>query len=238
MNRWILLALTASLGLSACTKDEEGAAPTAAAPADQAAAPAAPAAPAQAAANTGTVMQTMVGGGYTYAQVDVGGGQSVWIAGAQIDVKPGDSVQWGDAMVMQNFHSKAIDRVFDEILFVSAWGPAGGSMAQVAPHGEQGGASAGGGHPPMGQAGMGQAPAGGGVEHVGQVKSVTTAAGYSYLEVAQGDTTVWVAVPEVAAKAGDKVSWNGGMVMQNFTAKSINRTFPEIIFADAARVVQ
>lgn len=221
VNRWILIALTASLGLAACTKKEEPAAPVAAAPAEQAAAPAQ-------AANTGTVMQTIEGGGYTYAQVDVGG-QVVWIAGAEIDVKPGDGVQWGDHMIMHNFHAKSIDRMFDEILFVSAWGPTGGSMAEVAPHGTPGGAS--GGHPPMGQQGV----AG---EHAGEVKSVTTAGGYSYMEVAQGDATVWIAVPEVAVQAGDTVTWDGGMTMRNFEAKSINRTFPEIIFADAARVVR
>jgi len=233
VNRWLLMVLTASLGLTACSKNEETAAPAATAPQVAAPAPeAAPPAPAPAAqaaqANKGTVMHVEEGGGYTYAQVDLGNGRTVWIAGAPIEIKAGDAVQWGEYAVMRDFNAKSLGRTFEEILFVNSWGPAGGAMAQVAPHGAMPGD-----HPPMEPSAMQGAG-----DNAGQVKTVATAGGYSYLEVAQGDATVWLAVPETTVKAGDKVSWNTGMTMRNFEAKSLGRTFPEIIFADAVRVTQ
>lgn len=164
MNRLLLVALIASIGLSACGKKDEaavssvppavpaeapaaavapaaapapmGAAPVAAAPAVTAAPVAArPAAPVAAAQNTGKVVQIIQGGGYTYAEVDTGAGKKVWIAGSPIQVKSGESVQWGDYSIMQNFSSKTLNRTFDEILFVNAWGPVGSAPTPVAPHG-------------------------------------------------------------------------------------------------------
>lgn len=218
MNRWLLLALVASLGLSACSKKEE---PAAAAPAG-----AHPVTSAQM-PNQGKALQIQNAAGYTYAEVETANGQKVWIAGAQINVKPGDTLQWGESAVMRSFTSKTLGRTFDEILFVNAWAPAGGAAAQVAPHGAMPGQ-------PM------QAPAmpGAGAGNGGIVKSATNAGGYSYLEVDQGGTTIWVAAPETAVKAGDKVVWEGGSTMHNFTAKSLNRTFEQIVFAGGVSVAK
>lgn len=225
MNRILLAVLLASIGLTACSKKAEVGAASASsvavvasgAPATTAAAP-----------NTGKVLQTLQAGGYTYAEVDSGGGQKVWIAGGPIEVKAGDSVQWGEYMVMKDFTSKALGRKFDQILFVNSWGPVGGATAKVAPHGSV----------PANQAAMapaaaqgGQQPAAGAAGTEGEVKSVTAAGGYTYIEVKQGGAIVWVAAPETTLKVGDKVRWDGGSVMQNFTAKSLGRTFDSIIFA-------
>lgn len=248
MNRWLLLAIAASVGLAACSKKEESAAPAAEtpqtatapsassspAPAAPAAAPAPAAPPASVAAtpNTGKVIQLLQGSGYTYAEVETAGGQKVWIAGGHIDVKPGDVVQWGDYAVMTNFNAKSLGRVFDQILFVNAWGPAGAATTGVAPHGVQPGAPAG------GSAAAPHAAAPAAAQSTGEVKSVATAGGYTYLEVLRGGATIWVAAPETSIKAGDKVSWDGGMVMRNFSSKSLNRNFDEIIFASAVRVTK
>jgi hypothetical protein len=240
VNRWLLVAVAASVGLSACSKKEEAAAPAAA---PQAAAPAAggPAAVSAATPNSGKVLQLLQGGGYTYAEVEMSGGDKVWIAGGQIDVKPGDVVQWGDSATMTNFASKSLNRTFDRILFVNAWGPAGATPTGVAPHGSPMGGQAMGGagmgaHPPMPQAGGEPAPAAAQNVSSGQVKSVTTGGGYTYLEVAKDGGTVWVAAPITDAKVGDTVSWSDGMVMTNFTSSSLNRKFDQIIFASAVKV--
>ncbi|MBC7858429.1 MAG: hypothetical protein H7Z39_06545 [Burkholderiaceae bacterium] len=173
MNRLLIVALLASIGLSACGKKEEAVvasappAPEAAAPAPAAPAPvpapvaeapaampnampsmpaampatknapvaAHPAMPVAAAPNSGKVVQILQAGGYTYAEVE-SGGRKVWIAGSPIQVKAGDIVQWGDYSIMQNFNSKTLNRTFDEILFVNAWGPAGAAPTPVAPHGK------------------------------------------------------------------------------------------------------
>lgn len=218
MNRWLLLALVASLGLSACSKKEE---PAAAAPAGGH-----PAISAQM-PNQGKALQIQNAAGYTYAEVEMGNGQKVWIAGAQLDVKAGDTLQWGDAAVMRGFTSKTLGRTFDEILFVNAWAPAGGAAAQVAPHGAMPGQ-------PMQVAALPAAGAG----NSGIVKTATNAGGYSYLEVDQGGTTIWVAAPETAVKAGDKVVWDGGSTMHNFNAKSLNRTFEQIVFAGSVSIAK
>ena len=233
MNRLLLVAVAAVVGLSACSKQEEVAATA------QAAAPVSAATP-----NSGKVLQLLQAGGYTYAEVESANGR-VWIAGGPIQVKEGDSVQWGDYALMQNFTSKSLGRTFDQILFVNAWGPVGGQLAQVAPHGTMPGGGAPGmmgqgsphgampGHPPMGQ----MAAAAGGANQ-GVVKSAQNAGGYSYLEIDQGGKVVWVAAPESTVKAGDTVAWDGGPTMSNFNAKSLNRTFDSIVFAGGVSVVK
>ena len=243
MTRSTLLALAIAIGLAACSKNEPPAPGTAAAPAPGApVAPAAPAAPPaitaatpgapgttagaapQAARNTGKVLQAQHGGGYTYAEVETGAGQKVWIAGSQIDVKPGTEVQWGDFAVMRNFNAKSLNRTFPEILFVNQWGPAGAPVVATPQHGS---------FPQPGAAGTGAASNDSGV-----VKSVVTGGGYSYIEVDRGGKSVWVAANETPMKPGDKVQWQGGTEMSNFTAKSINRTFDKIIFASAVSVTK
>ena len=227
MNRLLLVAVAAVVGLSACSKKEEVAASA------QAASATAP--------NTGKVVQILEAGGYTYAEVDTPNGR-VWIAGAPIAVTAGEGVQWADYALMQNFTSKSLGRTFDQILFVNSWGPVGGQLAQVAPHGTMPGAAGMGqgsphgampGHPPMGQ----MAAAAGGANQ-GVVKSAQNAGGYSYLEIDQGGKVVWVAAPESAVKAGDTVAWDGGPTMSNFNAKSLNRTFDQIVFAGGVSVVK
>lgn len=242
MNRTPLLAaaLAAVVTLAACSpKGEDAAKPSA--QADQAPAPAPQKdllAGTSASPNSGKVLQIEQAGIYTYAEVDTGS-QKIWVAGGQIDAKVGDTVQWGDYAVMNNFTAKSLNRTFEQVLFVNNWGPAGGAMAPMAPHGTPPAAGGMTGHPPMAghpPMGGGQMPMAGG--SVGKVKSVATAAGYSYLEVDQSGRTVWIAAPEMQVKAGDNVSWTPGATMRNFNAKSLNRVFDEIVFVGGAAVVR
>lgn len=223
MNRWFVLSVAATVGLTACSKQEE----------QPKAPPAAPQSmmPMQA-PNTGTIVQLLQASGYTYAEVDVGGGQKVWIAGGPINAKTGDTVQWGDYAIMRQFNAKSLNRTFDQILFVNSWGPAGGAQSQVAPHGMQPGQA----HPPMPQ--QTAAPAAGGGGTSGKVKSVTNAGGYSYIEVERPGGSQWLAVPETRVKAGDTIQWGGGMVMNQFRSDSMNRTFDQIVFAGGITVAK
>lgn len=96
-----------------------------AAPAVPAAQPAAPAAQSAAptpdpAALTGTVVETMNSGGYTYARLQVAGKDDVWIAGDEFPVKTGDRLAVEPGMPMQNFESKTLKRTFPLIYFVSS----------------------------------------------------------------------------------------------------------------------
>ncbi|HET8749005.1 MAG TPA: hypothetical protein VFM98_25660 [Ramlibacter sp.] len=199
---------------------------------------AAPAAPG-ASHNRGKVLQALEGGGYTYAEVQMASGKKVWIAGSHIAVKPGTEVEWGNYGLMRDFPSKSLGRTFDEILFVDRWAPAGQAAVAVAPHGTfpNGMPAATADQMAAAAAGAPAAAAAADPSARGTVKTVTNAAGYSYIEVDQGSgKTVWVAAMQTPMKAGDKVQWEGGTQMSNFTARSLGRTFDKIIFAQAVSV--
>jgi len=79
---------------------------------------------------SGTVKQTMDGGGYTYVQLTTAQGD-VWLAGPQAAIKKGQKLSTGDGMLMNGFQSKALGRTFDKIYFVNSLGATsgGGSAA-------------------------------------------------------------------------------------------------------------
>jgi hypothetical protein len=227
----LLLVIAAIAGISGCSKKEE---PVAALPAAQSAAPmaapiAAPAIqaaiPAAPMANKGKVLQLQQAAGYTYAKVEVDG-QKIWVAGGPITIKVGDIVEWGNAAVMQNFTAKSLGRTFESILFVNAWGPEGAAKTQVAPHG-----NAHSGLDPAALQPPSTAPLVASKDNSGQVKSVTQSGEYTYLEITQAKGSLWVAAPATPLKVGDKVVWEGDMVMRDFQSKTLNRKFDVIVFA-------
>ncbi len=66
---------------------------------------------------TGTVVETMSGGGYTYLLLS-DGTQKVWAASPPCSVKTGEVVVVPPGMVMTDFYSKGLKRKFDKIFFV------------------------------------------------------------------------------------------------------------------------
>jgi hypothetical protein len=68
-----------------------------------------------------------------------------------------------------------------------------------------------------------------------KVLSTIDAAPYTYLEVSQNKKTLWLAANAVAAKKGDVIRFDDGMTMTNFHSKTLNRTFPSVLFV--SRVV-
>jgi len=71
--------------------------------------------------------------------------------------------------------------------------------------------------------------AGGGL--TGKVKETMVSGGYSYMLLETSTGEIWAAVPRMEVKAGDEVDLKPGMVMTNFTSKTMGRTFPEIVFS-------
>jgi len=65
----------------------------------------------------------------------------------------------------------------------------------------------------------------------GKVMETMDAAGYTYIKVATDAGEKWVAVNQTAVEVGEEVTYIDGMVMQNFFSKSLDRTFPEIVFS-------
>jgi hypothetical protein len=65
----------------------------------------------------------------------------------------------------------------------------------------------------------------------GKVVETMNSGGYTYLQLDTAKGQQWVAIPESKVVVGDEVSCYEGMVMPNFTSKSLNRTFEAIIFS-------
>jgi len=65
----------------------------------------------------------------------------------------------------------------------------------------------------------------------GTVIETMDSAGYTYMKVDTGTAQQWVAITATKVSVGDTVSYYDGMVMPNFTSKSLNKTFDSIIFS-------
>ena len=63
---------------------------------------------------TGTVVETMDSAGYTYVLLEEDGR---WIAGKQLEVTPGEVVRYDKAVEMGQFHSRSLNRSFEQIAF-------------------------------------------------------------------------------------------------------------------------
>lgn len=72
----------------------------------------------QSAFNMIKVVEVIHGGSYTYIGATENGNKK-WIAVSKQMVNPGEVLYYYDALPMENFHSKEIDRTFDLIYFVN-----------------------------------------------------------------------------------------------------------------------
>ncbi|MDT8340858.1 MAG: hypothetical protein RQ751_05030 [Longimicrobiales bacterium] len=66
---------------------------------------------------SGTALEVIYGGGYTYVRVDLGDSEE-WIAGMGVAVSEGQTVAWQAGSPMENFASPSLERTFPRILFV------------------------------------------------------------------------------------------------------------------------
>lgn len=77
-----------------------------------------PGSAAMSASKSGRVMSIANGGGYSYLEVESAGVRE-WLAAPQRTLNVGDEVTWSGGATMSNFSSKALNRTFDKIVFVS-----------------------------------------------------------------------------------------------------------------------
>ena len=159
--------------------------------------------------NTGQVLSVLQVQGYTYLEVR-NNGRNLWLAGNPVEIDEGEIISWADSAMMRNFESKALNRTFDELLFVSAIYTGADAAPQVAA-----------------------------AANSGLVRSTQNAAGYTYIELeTDAGQAVWLATPEIALADGNRVSWQAGSKMTNFTSSSLGKTFPEVVFVQGISVVQ
>ena len=66
-------------------------------------------------------------------------------------------------------------------------------------------------------------------EHKVTVTEVIQTSSYTYLLVNENNFDRWIAVAKMDAKVGDTYYYNGGLEMQNFKSKELDRTFPHLL---------
>lgn len=70
----------------------------------------------------------------------------------------------------------------------------------------------------------------------GIVVSMLDTAGYTYMELENGGKRFWIAAPTTKVKVGDHIRFVENMRMHNFTSKTLNRTFNQLIFVTSTQV--
>lgn len=97
------------------------------------------------------------------------------------------------------------------------------------------------GHPGMGMNGphdmMSDGPVATDLQRATVISSIDVPQ-FTYLEVDQDGQTRWLAATTVAVKKGDIVEFTEDSTMDNFTSKTLNRTFDTLTFVSHAAVVE
>lgn len=70
----------------------------------------------------------------------------------------------------------------------------------------------------------------------GKVVEVLDTTGYTYMELENGDRRFWIAAPTTKVEIGDHIRFVQSMSMENFTSKTLNRTFRRVIFVNSTMV--
>lgn len=172
------------------------------------------AAPVDLGAISGTVVETMDASTYTYVRLDRGGSE-IWIAGPQAKLAVGTKLDKLRGQLMTDFYSKTLDRTFAQIYFISSFNAGAAAVAE---------AHAG----PVPQAAA--APQAAGDAVFGTVVQTMEAGGYTYAELDQNGTKVWVAGPTTKLAVGSKLDKMSGSLMTAFHSNTLNRTFDQIYF--------
>ena len=64
------------------------------------------------------------------------------------------------------------------------------------------------------------------------VTEVVQASEYTYLNAKEDNKDIWLAVPSIAAKAGDTYYYEGGIEMKKFESKDLHRVFETVILLE------
>jgi hypothetical protein len=209
---------------------------------------------------TGKVVETMIGGGYTYVNLEKDG-KRTWVAIPPLQVEVGQELKLLPGLQMGTFTSRTLNRTFDGIIFSSgiatddapekSEAPVSADSQPLMPLGhpsigqQQGnpGTPAGAdsqssmppGHPSIGQQ-QGNLPASpkvaaSGSTISGKVVETMNSGGYTYVNLEKDGKKRWVAAPSMQVSVGQELELRSGAVMTNFSSKSLNRKFDSIIFS-------
>jgi len=65
-----------------------------------------------------------------------------------------------------------------------------------------------------------------------KVKAIEQVPNYTYLLVKGKGPAYWIAVSSTEIQIGESITYQGGMLMENFHSKELNRTFEKVIFLE------
>lgn len=65
----------------------------------------------------------------------------------------------------------------------------------------------------------------------GKVVETMDSGGYTYVNIEKDSKSTWLAIPKTKITVGKEMSFKPGSVMNDFSSKSLNRTFDTIIFS-------
>ena len=65
-----------------------------------------------------------------------------------------------------------------------------------------------------------------------KVKAIEQVASYTYLLVKGKGPEYWIAVSSTEIQVGESITYQGGMIMENFHSKELDRTFEKVLFLD------
>jgi hypothetical protein len=65
-----------------------------------------------------------------------------------------------------------------------------------------------------------------------KVKAIEQVANYTYLLVKGKGPEYWIAVSSTEIQVGESITYQGGMLMENFHSKELDRTFEKVLFLD------
>ena len=71
--------------------------------------------------------------------------------------------------------------------------------------------------------------------HKVTINEIQQANSYTYLEVNEDGQNYWIAIPRREVEIGGTYYYSGGMEMEEFESKDLNRTFPKLLLVDGVQ---
>ncbi len=70
----------------------------------------------------------------------------------------------------------------------------------------------------------------------GKVVDILDTTGYTYMQLENGDKRFWIVAPTTQVNLGDHIRFVENMSMENYTSKTLNRTFRRVIFVSSTMI--
>ena len=72
----------------------------------------------------------------------------------------------------------------------------------------------------------------------GKILEIKSAMGYKYLKIDEKGEKLWIAIADAPVSIGEKIGFDKQTLMENFSSKSLNKTFDKIYFASNVSLTQ